>query len=75
MSNPKPAFLQGTATAEPATGGSALLWPEPAAPHDRHGAISRQLGNYSSYRSWVEKMKSSFDAGTPTTPTPGVRGR
>jgi hypothetical protein len=73
MSNPKPVIVRGVAGVEPAAGGGTATWPEPAPPPNRHAAISRQLGTYTSYRTWAEKMKSSFEPGVPPAPVPRSR--
>lgn len=31
--------------------------------NSRHAAITRNLRNYASYKSWAEKMRSSWDPG------------
>jgi hypothetical protein len=56
--------------------GSAGAEPAPrlrrGAPVSRHGAISRELTKYSSYKTWAEKVRGVFaaDAADP----PGVNG-
>jgi hypothetical protein len=42
------------------------------APVSRHGAISRDLTKYSSYKSWAEKARVAFVADGETPP--GVNG-
>ena len=34
----------------------------PALPVSRHGAISRELTKYASYKSWAEKVRGAFAA-------------
>ncbi|MGQ0383810.1 MAG: hypothetical protein ACT4UP_03860 [Gammaproteobacteria bacterium] len=44
-------------------GGGELLPRAPRrAPVSRHGAISRELTKYASYKSWAEKVRSAFAA-------------
>lgn len=73
MPTVKPVIVQGVAGVEPAAGGGTSTWPEPAPAPNRHAAISRQLGTYTSYRTWAEKMKSSFEPGGPPAPVPRSR--
>ena len=44
----------------------------PALPVSRHGAISRELTKYASYKSWAEKVRGTF-AAEPDEP-PGTNG-
>lgn len=51
---------------------------EPAAPRlprrspvSRHGAISRELTKYSSYKTWAEKARGAF---APDPDAPGANG-
>ena len=32
----------------------------------RHGAISRELTKYASYKSWAEKVRGAFDTESPS---------
>ena len=54
--------------------------PEPASrlprrgPVSRHGAISRELTKYSSYKTWAEKARGAF-ADPETNGTNGGHGR
>ena len=59
---------QDKLTAKPEQGPSrpgvatpAADWPARAPGTSRHGAISRRLFTYSNYKSWAEKMRSSWD--------------
>jgi hypothetical protein len=36
--------------------------PRRGAPVSRHGAISRELTKYASYKSWADKMRGAFAA-------------
>jgi len=44
----------------------------PAIPVSRHGAISRELTKYASYKSWAEKVRGAFTA--ETDEKPGTNG-
>jgi hypothetical protein len=35
-------------------------WPPREGPSSRHGAISRQLFTYSHYKSWADRMRTSW---------------
>jgi hypothetical protein len=41
------------------------------APASRHGAISRELTKYSSYKTWAEKARGAF---APDADAPGTGG-
>lgn len=45
----------GTAGVKPAD-----AWPAAGEPQSRHGAISRRLYTYSTYKSWADKMRASW---------------
>ena len=38
----------------------ARAWPPREGPSSRHGAISRQLFTYSHYKSWADRMRTSW---------------
>jgi hypothetical protein len=40
----------------------------PVVPVSRHGAISRELTKYASYKSWAEKVRGTFAAESDETP-------
>ncbi len=44
-------------------------------PVSRHGAISRELTKYSSYKTWAEKARGAFAADPDATGAQGVHGR
>jgi len=55
-------------TAKPEQGASrpdaatpAADWPARTSGSSRHGAISRRLFTYSNYKSWAEKMRTSWE--------------
>ena len=55
-------------TAKPEQGASrpdvatpAADWPARTPGTSRHGAISRRLFTYSNYKSWAEKMRTSWE--------------
>lgn len=56
MADDKTTGVPGKGRAVPAGDGAP---PADAAP-DRHGAISRRLGNYTNYKSWADKMRQSW---------------
>ncbi|MCU0977440.1 MAG: hypothetical protein MUC71_14195 [Steroidobacteraceae bacterium] len=45
----------GPAGAEP-----PAAWPAAGEPQSRHGAISRRLYTYSTYKVWADKMRASW---------------
>lgn len=51
--------LSGDGRAERAAGEAAPRPPRRGAP-SRHGAISRELTKYASYKSWAEKVRGAF---------------
>ncbi|MGH8252201.1 MAG: hypothetical protein ACREVI_16165 [Steroidobacteraceae bacterium] len=62
-----PIVVDGRTAAEPAP-----RLPRRSAATSRHGAISRELTKYSSYKIWADKVRGAFaaDAGE----APGVNG-
>ena len=60
MSDIKPDRLSDTAT----------RLRRPVVPVSRHGAISRELTKYASYKSWAEKVRGTF-AAEPDEPPKG----
>ena len=60
----------GGPTPRPASTGSTGRFERPGVPRanarpmsSRHSAITRTLHNYASYKSWAEKVRSSWDPG------------
>jgi hypothetical protein len=76
MGDIKLSALPGPARTKAAAGEPPAVWPARAAVPDRHGAISRQLFSYSHYKSWSDRMRTTWekDADEPVTEeTPRVR--
>lgn len=63
--------LSGQGRTERGTGESASRPPRRVAP-SRHGAISRELTKYASYKSWAEKVRGAFAA--EAEDAPGANG-
>ena len=49
--------------------------PRRGAAVSRHGAISRELTKYASYKSWTEKMRGAFAADAGETPAANSSGQ
>ena len=47
-------------------------WPPREGASSRHGAISRQLFTYSHYKSWAERMRSSWKREDEEEETPAA---
>jgi len=60
MSEDKLTAKPGNGPARSGAAAPAADWPARAAGPSRHGAISRRLFTYSNYKSWAEKMRSSW---------------
>lgn len=63
--------LSGQGRPERGAGESAARLPRRAMP-SRHGAISRELTKYASYKSWADKVRGAFAA--EAEDTPGANG-
>lgn len=49
---------------------SARSWSAQDGAPDRHGAISRQLFSYSHYKSWADKMRTTWKKDDESTAAP-----
>jgi hypothetical protein len=65
--------VSGEGRAERGAGEAAPRMPRRGAP-SRHGAISRELTKYASYKSWAEKVRSAFADGDEASGADGVNG-
>jgi hypothetical protein len=60
MSDSKLPEQPGPGRTQPAGREPPVAWQARKTPPNRHGAIARQLFNYSNYKSWVDRMRVSL---------------
>jgi len=76
MHSRKPVVAQSPAVADPPPGAGGAGWADNGPVPRRHGAITRELPSFSSYRNWAERMRPSFEpAVAPSAPGVVPRSR